>query len=177
MAMRHGRTKPVAGSSDGYGIPERNCADEHGLADEAKVLALATSRVGAPVSALTNRFVVAHQRGIGWDRLPLAHHALLVDQFARQHAASVHRELQNAHALFFAIELHMGSGRQITHTPRRFLHRGVVQHRPKISQRTVFLNRVGINVISARGKSPDDLPICVSSLKAQERNCNSQRFV
>jgi len=100
MAWRHGRSKPVAGSSDGDGISERNSADEHGLADEARVLALATSRVGAPVSALTNRFVVAHQRSIGWDRLPFAHHALLVDQFARKHATGVHRELQNAHALF-----------------------------------------------------------------------------
>ena len=84
-----------------------------------------------PKLLAANKAIQADQRCVGWNALPLAHHALRVNNFASQHGATVHRELQNMHHLFATVHFHVRSCRNIKCATLRFLWRFVIQQTPK----------------------------------------------
>ena len=97
----------------------------------------------------TDQFVKFFQGCVGRNRLPIAHDALRVNDFAGQHGGTVHRERQDVHRFLAAINFHVRAGGLVGHTSGSFLGQFVIQNAPKASDVARFFNRIHIQVVSA----------------------------
>ena len=105
-----------------------------------------------------NKFEKIDQGCVRGNGLPFAHHALRVDNFARQHGAAVHGKLQNMNHFFAAIHFHVcASGHKIS-TPLRLLWRSVIEQAPKRSNGAVSFDGAIVDINNARIGGGDFLP-------------------
>ena len=110
-----------------------------------------------------NKFVQCDQGRVGWNGLPLAHHALRVDNFTREHGATVHGKLQNVHHFFAAIHFHVcASGHKIS-TALRLLWRSVIEQAPKRTNGAVSFDGAIVDINNARIGGGDSLPFGMCS--------------
>ena len=121
----------------------------------------------------THKFVHIDQGCIGRDALPFAHDTLRIDDFASQHGACVHRELQNMNSFFAAIHFHVSASRYIKSTALRFLRRSVIEQAPERANRARSFDAGVINVDGARigGRNPLPFGLC-SKRRQYDRNSN-----
>ena len=104
---------------------------------------------------------------VGGNGLPFTHHTLRVDDFARQHGATVHRELQNVHHLFAAVHFHVRARRNIKSTALRFLGTSVIEQTPEGSDRASTFDGGIVHVDDARVGGGDLLPFGMRSMRRQ----------
>ena len=123
-----------------------------------------------PIQSLftANKAIHIDQRRIGGDALPLAHHALRVNDFTRQHGASVHGKLQDVNGFFAAVHFHVRARRDIESTALRFLRRPVIEQAPKRANGAIAFDAAIVNVDGARIGGGDLLPFCASSKWRQQ---------
>ena len=147
----------------------------------AQLQALATGRMGAAMNLFAklftaNKFEKIDQGCVRGNGLPFAHHALRVDNFARQHGAAVHGKLQDVHHFFAAIHFHVcASGHKIS-TPLRLLWRSVIEQTPKRSNGAVSFDGAVVNINNARIGGGDFLPFRMRNHwrhQRQQHGCNS----
>ena len=123
-----------------------------------------------------NKFEKTDQGCVRGNGLPFAHHALRVDNFARQHGAAVHGKLQDVHHFFAAIHFHVcASGHKIS-TPLRLLWRSVIEQTPKRSNGAVSFDGAVVNINNARIGGGDFLPFRMRNHwrhQRQQHGCNS----
>ena len=129
----------------------------------ATLQTLASGRMGAAMKAMqhlftANVFEQIHQRGVGWNGLPFTHDALRVNDFAGEHGATVHRELQNVHHLFAAVHFHVRARRNIKSTALRFLGCSVIEQAPKRSNGARTFDGAIVHIDDARVGGGDFLP-------------------
>jgi len=124
----------------------------------------------------THKFVHIDQGCIGRNALPFAHDTLRIDDFASQHGASVHRELQNMNGFFAAIHFHVSACRNIKSTALRFLRRSVIEQAPKRANRARSFDAGVINVDGARIGGRNPLPFSLCGAGSQEASqCEGYR--
>ena len=104
---------------------------------------------------------------VGGNGLPFTHHTLRVDDFARQHRATVHRELQNVHHLFAAVHFHVRARRNIKSTALRFLGTPVVEQTPEGPDGACAFDGGIVHVNDARVGGGDLLPFGMRSMRRQ----------
>ena len=123
-----------------------------------------------------HKFEKSDQGCVRGNGLPFAHHALRVDNFARQHGAAVHGKLQDMHHFFAAIHFHVcASGHKIS-TPLRLLWRSVIEQTPKRSNGAVSFDGAVVNINNARIGGGDFLPFRMRNHwrhQRQQHGCNS----
>ena len=123
-----------------------------------------------------DKFKKRNQRGVGGNGLPFAHHALRVDNFTRQHGATVHGKLQDVHHFFAAIHFHVSSRRHKVSASLRLLWRSVIEQAPERSDGAVSFDGAIVDINNARIGGGDSLPFCVRShwrCERQQHGCNS----
>jgi len=103
-------------------------------------------------------FEQRHQRRVGRNGLPFAHDALRVNDFAGQHGAAVHRELQDVNHLFAAIHFHVRACGHKVSTALRLLGGFVIEQTPERSNIARLLDVGVVNVNRARIVSEHFLP-------------------
>lgn len=116
----------------------------------------------------THKFVHIDQGCIGRDALPFAHDTLRVNDFASQHGACVHGELQNMHRFFAAIHFHVSARRNIKSTALRFLRRPVIEQTPERANRARSFDAGVIDVNGARVGGRHLLPFGLCGAGSQE---------
>ena len=104
---------------------------------------------------------------VGGNGLPFTHHTLRVDDFARQHRATVHRELQNVHHLFAAVHFHVRARRNIKSTALRFLGTPVVEQTPEGPDGACAFDGGIVDINDARVGGGDLLPFGMRSMRCQ----------
>ena len=122
--------------------------------------------MGAAMNLLTglfaaNKFKQIDQRCVGGNGLPFSHHTLRVNNFTRQHGATVHRELQNVHHLFSAIHFHVRACGDKVSTPLRLLGRSVIKQAPEGSDGARSFDGAIVNINNARIGGGHFLPFSV----------------
>jgi hypothetical protein len=124
-----------------------------------------------PIQTLfaTHKFVHTDQGCIGRDALPFAHDTLRVDDFARQHGACVHGELQNMNGFFAAIHFHVRASRHIKSTALRFLRRSVIEQTPERANRARSFDA---SVIDVDGASVGGRYLLPFGLCSKRRQCD-----
>ena len=128
-----------------------------------------------PIQTLfaTHKFVHTDQGCIGRDALPFAHDTLRVDDFARQHGACVHGELQNMNSFFAAIHFHVRARRNIKSAALRFLRRSVIEQAPERANSARSFDAGIVNVDGARIGGRNLLPFGLCSKRHQyDRDSN-----
>jgi len=115
-----------------------------------------------------NEFVQGNQRRVGWNGLPFAHHALRVDNFTRQHGATVHGELQNVNHFFSAIHFHVRACGHKESPSLRLLRRSVIEQAPERSNGASSLDGAVIDINNARIGGGYFLPFSLSSKRCQQ---------
>ncbi len=111
-----------------------------------------------------------YQRCVGRDGLPLAHHALRVNDFAGQHGATVHRELQNVNHLLATIHFHVRAcGHKISAT-LCFLGRFVIEQAPERPHIARFFDGARVDVNRARIVGDHFLPFRMSCIGGEKQN-------
>ena len=128
--------------------------------------------MGATMKAMqhlftANVFEQIHQRGIGWNGLPFAHHALRVDDFAGEHGTTVHRELQNVHHLFAAVHFHVRARGHIISSALRFLGASVIEQTPERSNGACTFDGAVVHVNDARVGGGNFLPFGMRCMRRQ----------
>ena len=123
-----------------------------------------------PIQTLfaTHKFVHTDQGCIGRDALPFAHDTLRVDDFARQHGACVHGELQNVNSFFAAIHFHVRASRHIKSTALCFLRRSVIEQTPERANRARSFDASVIDVDGASVGGRYLLPFGLCGAGSQE---------
>ena len=111
---------------------------------------LGNLKVGWYKLTRTNYFVKFFKWRVWWNRLPITHDALCVNNVTRQHGASVHGKGQNMYGFLAAINFHVRAGGLIRQASRSFLRPLVIQNTPKAANVSRFFYRIGVDVISAR---------------------------
>ena len=111
-----------------------------------------------------------HQRCVGRYGLPLAHDALRVNDFAGQHGATVHRELQNMHHLFAAIHFHVRACGHKISAALCFLGRFVIEQTPERPDVARFFNGACIDVNRARIVGDYFLPFGMRCIGGKKQN-------
>ena len=111
-----------------------------------------------------------HQRCVGRDGLPLAHHALRIDNFAGQHGATVHRELQNMHHLLAAIHFHVRACRHKIGAALCFLGRFVIEQAPERPDVACFFNGARVDIDRARIVGDYFLPFGTRGIGGEQQN-------
>ena len=111
-----------------------------------------------------------HQRCVGRDGLPLAHDALRVNDFAGQHGATVHRELQNMHHLFAAIHFHVRACGHKISAALCFLGRFVIEQTPERPDVARFFNGARVDVNRARIVGDYFLPFGMCGIGCEKQN-------
>ncbi len=114
-----------------------------------------------------NVFEQIHQRGVGWNGLPFTHHTLRVDDFAGEHGATVHRELQNVHHLFAAVHFHVRARRNIKSTALRFLGTSVIEQTPERPDGASTFDGAVVDINDARVGGGDLLPLGMRCMRRQ----------
>ncbi len=99
--------------------------------------------------------------------LPFAHHTLRVDDFARQHGAAVHRELQDVHHLFAAVHFHVRTRRNIKSTALCFLGASVIEQTPERPDGASAFDGGIVYINDARVGGGDLLPFGMRCMRRQ----------
>ena len=128
-----------------------------------------------PKLLAANKAIQADQRCVGWNALPLAHHALRVNNFASQHGATVHRELQHVHHLFAAVHFHVRAGGHIKRASLGSLRRFVIKQTPERSNRASSLDGGVVHVNDARVGGDDFLPFSFRCVRSPHRQRNGHQ--
>ena len=128
--------------------------------------------MGATMKAMQHLFTAneAEQidQGCVWGNgLPFTHHTLRVDDFAGEHRATVHRELQNVHHLFAAVHFHVRARRNIKSTSLRFLGTPVVEQTPEGPDGASALDGGIVHVNDARVGGGNFLPFGMRCMRRQ----------
>ena len=117
-------------------------------------------------------------QGCVWGNgLPFAHHALRVDNFASQHGAAVHRELQDVNHLFAAVHFHVRASRHIVSTALRLLGSSVIEQTPEGTNGARSFDGAVVDINDARIGGGDLLPFSMRSMgcpKSQHSGNNEQ---
>ena len=116
-----------------------------------------------------NKFEKIDQGCVRGNGLPFAHHTLRVDNFAREHGAAVHGELQDVHHFFAAIHFHVRSRRHKVSTSLRLLWRSVIEQAPERSNGAVSFDGAIVDINNARIGGGYFLPFGARSLRCQQR--------
>ena len=122
------------------------------------------------LNLFTNVLEQRHQRGVGRDGLPLAHHTLRVDDFAGQHGATVHRELQDVNHLLAAIHFHVRACGYKISAALRFLGRFVIEQTPERADIARLLDVGIVNVNRTRIVGQYFLPLSMRSMRCKEQH-------
>ena len=104
---------------------------------------------------------------VGWNGLPFAHHALRIDNFASEHGATVHGELQNVDHLFATVHLHVRASGHVESTTLRLLGRFVIEQTPERANSTGTFDGAIIDVDDARIGGGDLLPLGMRCMRRQ----------
>ena len=123
-----------------------------------------------------NEFEQGNQRCVGWNGLPFAHDALRVDNFTRQHGATVHGELQNVNHFFAAIHFHVRACGHKESASLRLLRRSVIEQAPERSNGASSFNRAVIDINNAGIGGGNFLPFSLGGKRCQQHKqtgCNS----
>ena len=123
-----------------------------------------------------NKLVKSHQWCVGGNGLPLSHHALRVDNFTREHGATVHGKLQDMDHFFAAIHLHVRARGHKECTPLRSLRCSVIEQTPKRPNRAVAFDAAVIDINNAGIGCGNFLPFSLGrkrSQKHKQTGCHS----
>lgn len=128
--------------------------------------------MGATMNAMRHLFTANEaeqidQGCVGGNGLPFTHHTLRVDDFAGEHRATVHRELQNVHHLFAAVHFHVRARRNIKSTSLRFLGTPVVEQTPEGPDGACAFDGGIVDINDARVGGGDLLPFGMRSMRCQ----------
>jgi len=96
-----------------------------------------------------DKFKKRNQGGVRGDGLPLAHHALRIDNFTREHGATVHGKLQNMHQFFSAVHFHVGAGRHKIGAALSLLRRSVIKQAPERTNRAISFDGAVVDINNA----------------------------
>ena len=116
-----------------------------------------------------NKFEKTDQGCVWGNGLPFAHDTLRVDNFTRQHGATVHGKLQDVHHFFAAIHFHVSSRRHKVSASLRLLWRSVIEQAPERSDGAVSFDGAIVDINNARIGGGHFLPFGVRGLKSQQR--------
>ena len=116
-----------------------------------------------------NKFEKRDQGRVGGNGLPLAHHALRVNNFASEHGATVHGKLQDMNHFFAAVHFHVCARRHKESTALSFLRRSVIEQTPERSNGSISLDGSVVDINNAGIGRCDFLPFGVSRLRSQQR--------
>ena len=116
-----------------------------------------------------NKFEKRDQGRVGGNGLPLAHHALRVNNFASEHGATVHGKLQDMNHFFAAVHFHVCARRHKESTALGFLRRSVIEQTPERSNGSISLDGSVVDINNAGIGRCDFLPFGVSRLRSQQR--------
>ena len=119
------------------------------------------------LNLFTNKIVQRHQGCVGRNGLPFAHDALRVNDFASQHGAAVHRELQNVNSLFAAVHFHVRACRNIKSTALRFLGASVIEQTPERPDGASSFDGGIVYINDARVGGGDLLPLGMRCMRRQ----------
>jgi len=126
-----------------------------------------------------DKFKKRNQGGVGWNSLPLAQHALRVNNFASEHGATVHGKLQNMHQLFAAVHFHVSAGRNIVGAALSFLRRSVIKQAPERTNRATSFDGTVVDINNAGIGGGHPLPFGMRSVwqpKSQGRRYQYQNL-
>ena len=128
--------------------------------------------MGEAVSCLklfTNKIEQGHQGRVGRNGLPLAHDTLRVNDFARQHRAAVHGELQDVNGRFAAVHFHVRACRNKISTALRFLGRFVIEQTPERPNIAGSFDVGRVDVNRARVVGEHFLPLSMCRLRCKKQ--------
>jgi len=111
-----------------------------------------------------NKFEKRDQGRVGGNGLPLAHHALRVNNFASEHGATVHGKLQDMNHFFAAVHFHVCARRHKESTALSFLRRSVIEQTPERSNGSISLDGSVVDINNAGIGRCDFLPFGVSKI-------------
>ena len=117
-----------------------------------------------------DKFKKRNQGGVGGNGLPLAHDALRVNNFAREHGPAVHGKLQNMHQLFAAVHFHVGARRHKIGAALSLLRRSVIEQAPERTNGAISLDGAVVDINNAGIGGGHPLPFgtgCVWQAKCQ----------
>jgi len=111
-----------------------------------------------------DKFKKRNQGGVGGNGLPLAHDALRVNNFAREHGPAVHGKLQNMHQLFAAVHFHVGARRHKIGAALSLLRRSVIEQAPKRTNGAISLDGAVVDINNAGIGGGHPLPFGMRSV-------------
>ena len=114
-----------------------------------------------------NVFEQIDQRRVGRNALPFTHDALRINDFTRQHGATVHRELQHVHHFFAAVHFHVRACGHVKRATLRSLRRVVIEQAPERSDGACAFDGGIVHVNDARVGGGDLLPFGMRSMRCQ----------
>ena len=127
-----------------------------------------------------DKFKKRNQRGVGWNGLPLAQHALRVNNFASEHGATVHGKLQNMHQFFAAIHFHVCARRNIVGAALSLLRRSVIKQAPERTNGATSFDGTVVDINNAGIGGGHPLPFGMRSVwhpKSQGRSNQYQNLL
>ena len=116
-----------------------------------------------------DKFKKRNQGGVGGNGLPLAHDALRVNNFAREHGPAVHGKLQNMHQLFAAVHFHVGARRHKIGAALSLLRRSVIEQAPERTNGAISFDGTVVDINNAGIGGSHPLPFGVSRLRSQKQ--------
>ena len=111
-----------------------------------------------------DKFKKRNQGGVGGNGLPLAHDALRVNNFAREHGPAVHGKLQNMHQLFAAVHFHVSARRHKVGAALGFLRRSVIEQAPERTNGAISLDGAVVDINNAGIGGGHPLPFGMRSV-------------
>jgi len=115
-----------------------------------------------------NVFEQIDQRRVGRNALPFTHDALRINDFTRQHGATVHGELQHVHHFFAAVHFHVRACGHVKRASLRSLRRFVIEQAPERSDGACALDGGVVHVNDARIGGGDLLPLGMRRMRCQD---------
>ena len=123
-----------------------------------------------------DKFKKRNQRGVGGNGLPLAQHALRVNNFAGEHGATVHGKLQNMHQFFAAIHFHVCAGRNIVGAALSFLRRSVIKQAPERTNGATSFDGTVVDINNAGIGGGHPLPFGMRSVWHPKNQGRSNQY-
>ena len=122
-----------------------------------------------------NVFEQIDQRRVGRNALPFTHDALRINDFTRQHGATVHRELQHVNHFFAAVHFHVRACGHVKRATLRSLRRFVIEQAPERSDGASALDGGIVHVNDARIGGGDLLPFGLRRMRCPHRQRNGHQ--
>ena len=117
-----------------------------------------------------NKFEKTDQGCVRGNGLPFSHDALRIDNFSRQHGATVHGKLQDVNHFFAAIHFHVCTSGHKKSTALRLLWRSVIEQAPERSNGAVSFDGAIVDINNARICVGDFLPFGVCGHRRYQGN-------